>query len=231
MLSYSLSTKDDGEPVIIPAKGYKKIATGLCIDFGDLKGYYCQIIDHSFGGYVSAGVIDKDFKGEIYVLVQNFSKVPLEFGPRKEFARLLLFRIETPPVYEMRCESSTSTGCMVGKNLMDETQKVRGAGGFGSTGTGQSEDDGPLLGGLWEDLCNDYGEVEKETKQKNQQGNRSKEEGERVQDLNKECQRGKRQEHVQEASGDHRRGGHLKRRKHQWSYHPYLSASHLKNCS
>ena len=66
-----------------------------------------------------AGVIDADYRGEVKVLMANFSDTDYEVQKGERVAQLILERIVTPDVVEVQS--------------LEES--VRGAGGFGSTGT------------------------------------------------------------------------------------------------
>jgi len=63
-------------------------------------------------------VIDRDYRGNVGVVLFNLSKVDYEVKRGDRIAQLVLERIFTPPVEEVEELSSTE----------------RGAGGFGSTG-------------------------------------------------------------------------------------------------
>lgn len=65
-----------------------------------------------------AGVIDADYRGEVKVLMFNFSEVDYDVKQGERVAQLVLERIVTPEV-------------LVVEKL---EESVRGAGGFGSTG-------------------------------------------------------------------------------------------------
>lgn len=65
-----------------------------------------------------AGVIDADYRGEVKVLLFNFSDVDYEVKVGERVAQLVLERIVTPEVQVVE--------------KLEES--VRGAGGFGSTG-------------------------------------------------------------------------------------------------
>ena len=67
---------------------------------------------------VGAGVIDKDYRGNVGVILFNFGDEPFEVKKGDRIAQLILERIYLPQIEE--CESLTET--------------ERGAGGFGSTG-------------------------------------------------------------------------------------------------
>ncbi|EEH11214.1 dUTPase [Histoplasma capsulatum G186AR] len=107
--------------IVIPAKGKALVDTGLAIAVPD--GTYGRIAPRS--GLASkhfidtgAGVIDADYRGEVKVLLFNFSDVDFTVNEGDRIAQLVLERIYTPEVVEVE--------------QLEES--VRGAGGFGSTG-------------------------------------------------------------------------------------------------
>lgn len=65
-----------------------------------------------------AGVIDEDYRGEVFVLLFNHAETDYQVSVGDRIAQLVLERIATPEVTEV--ESTAET--------------VRGAGGFGSSG-------------------------------------------------------------------------------------------------
>lgn len=67
---------------------------------------------------IGAGVIDADYRGEVKVLMFNFSDVDYQVKQGERIAQLVLERIVTPEVVEVDTLEAS----------------VRGAGGFGSTG-------------------------------------------------------------------------------------------------
>ncbi|CRG92472.1 dUTP pyrophosphatase [Talaromyces islandicus] len=106
---------------VIPAKGKGLVDTGLAIAVPE--GTYGRIAPRS--GLASknfidtgAGVIDADYRGEVKVLLFNFSDVDFTIKQGDRIAQLVLERIYTPDV-------------LVVEQL---EESVRGAGGFGSTG-------------------------------------------------------------------------------------------------
>ncbi|KAF4170949.1 hypothetical protein CNMCM8927_006629 [Aspergillus lentulus] len=106
---------------VIPAKGKALVDTGLAIAVPE--GTYGRVAPRS--GLASkhfidtgAGVIDADYRGEVKVLLFNFSDVDFTVKVGDRIAQLVLERIYTPDV-------------MVVEEL---EESVRGAGGFGSTG-------------------------------------------------------------------------------------------------
>ncbi|KAI9036001.1 putative deoxyuridine 5'-triphosphate nucleotidohydrolase [Aspergillus affinis] len=106
---------------VIPAKGKATVDTGLSIAVPE--GTYGRVAPRS--GLAAkhfidtgAGVIDADYRGEVKVLLFNFSDVDFTINEGDRIAQLVLERIYTPEV-------------MVVEEL---EESVRGAGGFGSTG-------------------------------------------------------------------------------------------------
>lgn len=65
-----------------------------------------------------AGVIDEDYRGEVFVLLFNHAETDYQISVGDRIAQLVLERIVTPEVTEVQSMSET----------------VRGAGGFGSSG-------------------------------------------------------------------------------------------------
>jgi dUTP pyrophosphatase len=65
-----------------------------------------------------AGVIDEDYRGEVFVLLFNLSDKDYNVTEGDRIAQLILERIVTPEAVEVESMAET----------------VRGAGGFGSTG-------------------------------------------------------------------------------------------------
>lgn len=109
-------------PITIKAKDKAMISTALAIAVP--TGTYGRVAPRS--GLASkkfldtlAGVIDADYRGEVKVLMANFSDTDYEVQKGERIAQLILERIITPDVVEVQS--------------LEES--VRGAGGFGSTGT------------------------------------------------------------------------------------------------
>ncbi|KAL5335109.1 dUTPase-like protein [Aspergillus crustosus] len=107
--------------IVIPAKGKALVDTGLAIAVPE--GTYGRVAPRS--GLASkhfidtgAGVIDADYRGEVKVLLFNFSDVDFTIKEGDRVAQLVLERIYTPEVL-----------------VVEELEEsVRGIGGFGSTG-------------------------------------------------------------------------------------------------
>lgn len=109
------------ENAIIPAGQWALVETGCAVKLP--VGTYGRIAPRSGlsvkGVMVGAGVIDRDYRGTLKVLLFNHSPHrPLEISRGDRVAQLIVEVIRTPEV------------CVVAN--LDET--VRGAGGFGSTG-------------------------------------------------------------------------------------------------
>ncbi|KZF25910.1 dUTP diphosphatase [Xylona heveae TC161] len=107
---------------IIPARGKALVDTALAIAVP--AGTYGRIAPRS--GLAAkhfidtgAGVIDADYRGEVKVLLFNHSDKDFEIAEGDRVAQLVLERIYTPEVVEVE--------------QLEES--VRGAGGFGSTGS------------------------------------------------------------------------------------------------
>ena len=66
-----------------------------------------------------AGVIDADYRGQVKILLFNHGDVDYSIAEGDRIAQLVLERIYTPEVQE----------------VAELEESVRGAGGFGSTGT------------------------------------------------------------------------------------------------
>lgn len=108
-------------PITIKAKNKALVSTSIAIAVP--AGTYGRIAPRS--GLASkhfldtgAGVIDADYRGEVKVLMFNFSDVDYEVKQGERIAQLVLERIVTPEVVEVEALEAS----------------VRGAGGFGSTG-------------------------------------------------------------------------------------------------
>lgn len=111
------------EPARIPSGGWALVDTGCAVKLP--AGTYGRVAPRSGlsvkGVAVGAGVIDRDYRGAIKVLLFNHANEggDLLVARGDRVAQLILEVIRTPDV------------CVVAS--LDETD--RGAGGFGSTGT------------------------------------------------------------------------------------------------
>ena len=104
---------------VVP-KQIKLIDTGISIRVPE--GTYGRIAPRSSvskrGILINAGVIDRDYRGPVKVMVHNLSNNSYIIKKNDRIAQLILEKIKTPPV-ELVEE-------------LDDT--IRGEGGFGSTG-------------------------------------------------------------------------------------------------
>ncbi len=107
---------------VIPARGKGLVKTDLAIAVP--AGTYGRVAPRS--GLASkhfidtgAGVVDADYRGPLMVLLFNHSDADFPVAAGDRIAQLVVERICTPEVVEVQ--------------ELDES--VRGAGGFGSTGT------------------------------------------------------------------------------------------------
>lgn len=111
------------EKMVIPPSGIVMVPTGLAIALP--MGYECQVrtrsglaSKHGIFALNSPGTIDSDYRGEIRVILANFSKVPFEVKHEDRIAQLVIARYEN-----------------IQWQVVDELpETIRGAGGFGSTG-------------------------------------------------------------------------------------------------
>lgn len=113
------------EPVTLQPGGRTVIPTGLCIALP--PGYELQVrprsglaLKHGIVLPNSPGTIDEDYRGEVGVIMLNAGEAPFTVEHGMRIAQAVIAPVER--VSWAECES------------LDET--ARGAGGFGSTGTG-----------------------------------------------------------------------------------------------
>jgi dUTP pyrophosphatase len=74
------------------------------------------------------GTIDADYRGEVKVPLINLGRAPFVVEPGTRIAQMVIARVERAQVREVEILTDTA----------------RGAGGFGSTGTGHGSGHGPL---------------------------------------------------------------------------------------
>ena len=97
-----------------------------CEELGEYETIYGRIAPRSSVAYnyhtdIGAGVIDKDYRGEIKVLIFNHSDELFEIKVGDKIAQLIIERALIPPIIQI--------------NSYDELEKTeRGEAGFGSTG-------------------------------------------------------------------------------------------------
>jgi dUTP pyrophosphatase len=115
---YDLSALESG---YIEPMGRAVLRTGISIELP--PGTYGRVAPRSglsvkHGIHVGAGVIDRDYRGEVCVLLYNLGSHRFEYSAGDRIAQLIVEKIHTPIV--------------IVKDQLDDTK--RGAGGFGSTG-------------------------------------------------------------------------------------------------
>eukprot|EP01006_Ploeotia_vitrea_P057847 TRINITY_DN68364_c0_g1_i1.p1 TRINITY_DN68364_c0_g1~~TRINITY_DN68364_c0_g1_i1.p1 ORF type:complete len:163 (+),score=21.34 TRINITY_DN68364_c0_g1_i1:25-513(+) len=120
---YDLTSAYDG---VVPARGKALIKTDLAIEVP--LGTYGRIAPRSGLAWkhsidVGAGVIDADYRGNVGVILFNYSDTDFQVSRGDRIAQLVLEQICTPEIEEV--------ASLVG------TQ--RGEGGFGSTGKTETE--------------------------------------------------------------------------------------------
>ena len=111
------------DPVLISSMERKLIPTGLFIELP--VGFEAQVrprsglaLKHGISILNSPGTIDSDYRGEIKILLINFSEVAFEIGNGDRIAQMIISRHEHINWEEV--------------NILTDT--VRGAGGYGHTG-------------------------------------------------------------------------------------------------
>jgi len=111
------------EPVVLAPMERKLIPTGLYIELP--LGFEAQIrprsglaLKHGISILNSPGTIDADYRGELKVLLINFSNTHFEVGNGDRIAQMIVSRHEQVNWEEV--------------DILTET--VRGAGGYGHTG-------------------------------------------------------------------------------------------------
>lgn len=105
---------------VVPAYATAKLPTGLAVEippghYGLIKERSSTALHHSLT--TCAGVIDSDYRGELSLLVFNFSSRPKLISAGQRLAQLIVMPYAAMDVEEV--ETLTET--------------VRGDGGFGST--------------------------------------------------------------------------------------------------
>ena len=119
---YDLHAIHEGK---VPARGKALVGTGLA--FGIPEGNYGRIAPRSGLAAknsidVGAGVIDSDYRGEVKVLLFNFSDEDFCFNEGDRMAQMIIEKYTMTTIQEMETLDAT----------------VRGEGGFGSTGVSSS---------------------------------------------------------------------------------------------
>ena len=108
----------------IPPKGSASVSTGLCLIVPE--GCYGRVAPRSglavrFGIDTGAGVIDRDYRGIVHVVLFNHGDGPYVVSVGDRIAQLILERIVTPVVHEV-------------PEFTTDDATARDTAGFGSTG-------------------------------------------------------------------------------------------------
>ncbi|KAI2635940.1 deoxyuridine 5'-triphosphate nucleotidohydrolase [Xylaria nigripes] len=106
----------------VPARGKALVDTDIAIavpagTYGRVAPRSGLALKHSI--QTGAGVIDADYRGQVKILLFNHGDVDFSIAAGDRIAQLIIERIYTPEVVE----------------VAELEESVRGAGGFGSTGT------------------------------------------------------------------------------------------------
>ncbi len=111
------------EPLIISAGGFAMVPTNLMTEIPE--GYEIQVrprsglaAKHGIGVLNSPGTIDEDYRGEIKIILFNFSREDFLINRGERIAQLILAKVYKADITESDELSITK----------------RGAGGFGHTG-------------------------------------------------------------------------------------------------
>jgi len=109
------------ENVTIPKQGKALVKTDIAIALPE--GCYGRVAPRSSLSWkhhidVGAGVVDRDYRGNVGVVLFNLSKTDYEVLQGDRIAQLIVERISTPPLVEVE--------------ELDDT--ARGTAGYGSTG-------------------------------------------------------------------------------------------------
>jgi len=114
-----------GEPLVIPPGGRVLVPTGLKVAIPE--GYELQVrprsglaLKHGITLPNSPGTVDSDYRGELQVIVMNAGDAPFTVERGMRIAQAVLAAVAKLEWREVASLDATS----------------RGAGGFGSTGTG-----------------------------------------------------------------------------------------------
>jgi dUTP pyrophosphatase len=111
------------ESGIIESGESKLVPTGLSLEIPE--GYEAQVrprsglaLKHGIGLLNSPGTVDSDYRGEVLVLLHNFSKEPFKYNKGDRIAQIVFAEV-------------ARANLTVSQTLSDTE---RGGGGFGSTG-------------------------------------------------------------------------------------------------
>ncbi|XP_027042942.1 probable deoxyuridine 5'-triphosphate nucleotidohydrolase [Pocillopora damicornis] len=109
------------ENVVIPKQGKALVKTDIAIALPE--GCYGRVAPRSSLSWkhhidVGAGVVDRDYRGNVGVVLFNLSQMDYEVQQGDRIAQLIIERISNPPLVEVK--------------ELDNT--ARGTAGYGSTG-------------------------------------------------------------------------------------------------
>jgi len=111
------------EEIVIPSGEVKLVPTNLIVEIP--FGYEIQVrprsglaLKHGIGLLNSPGTIDSDYRGEVGIIMSNFSKNDFVIKRGDRIAQLVLNKVYLADVSEVR----------------DVSESERGEGGFGHTG-------------------------------------------------------------------------------------------------
>lgn len=111
------------ETILLPAKGYIAVSTGISMEMpcnmeAQIRPRSGLAIKHGVTILNAPGTIDADYRGEIKVLLVNFSDKDFLIEKETRIAQMVFSTISSTVIEEA--------------DILNETQ--RGNGGFGSTG-------------------------------------------------------------------------------------------------
>jgi len=111
------------KPIILKPGEVELVPTNLSVEIPE--GYEMQVrprsglaAKHSIGILNSPGTIDSDYRGEVKIILINFGKEEFSIQPGQRIAQLIVSRVYTAQLTEVKELNNTS----------------RGEGGFGHTG-------------------------------------------------------------------------------------------------
>lgn len=120
-----LAAVEEASPLGLSPGEWRLIPTGLILELP--PGYEGQVrprsglaLRHGITVLNAPGTVDADYRGEVQVLLINLGRENFTITRGMRIAQLVVSKVELAALYETDVVSST----------------LRGAGGFGSTGTG-----------------------------------------------------------------------------------------------
>ncbi len=106
---------EPGEVVLVPTNLSFEIPVGYEVQVRPRSGLAAK---HGIGILNSPGTIDSDYRGEVKIILMNFSKEKFEISRGDRIAQLILSKVYTADIIETN----------------DLNESKRGEGGFGHTG-------------------------------------------------------------------------------------------------